>query len=274
VDDTVVLQLDIGASSNATMLRKAMVSPMRERKTRMDANAMEPLGRALLAYFEGDREAQLVIHRDDGVDEPMPISHFFRDPSEFTEVENKAIELCSGRVLDAGAGTGLHSVVLQQKGLPVTAIDISPQAVDVMSRRGVSDAHAANIYEFEGGPFGTVLMMGHGIGMVETIDGLDRFLDHTRGLVSEGGQLLLDSRDVRRTDDPSHLAYHETNRKAGRYIGEIRLHLSFREVPGPRCGWLHVDAETLAERGIANGWTSEVVLEEEDCHYLARLRKR
>jgi SAM-dependent methyltransferase len=235
---------------------------------------MEPQGRALLAYFEGDLDAKLVIHRDDGVDEPMPVSHFFRDPSEFTEIENKAIELCFGRVLDAGAGTGLHSLVLQQQGTQVTAIDISPQAVDVMSRRGMSDAHAADIFEFEGGPFGTVLMMGHGIGMVETVAGLDRFLDHTRRLVSEKGQILLDSCDVRRTDDPSHLAYHEANRQAGRYIGEIRLHLSFQGVPGPPCGWIHVDAETLGARGKTFGWTCEMMVQEEDGHYLARLTKR
>ena len=106
-----------------------------------------------------------------------------------------------------------------------------------------------------------------------TINGLARFLDQTRGLVSENGQILLDSRDVRRTDDPSHLAYHEANRKAGRYIGEIRLHLSFRGVPGPPCGWLHVDAETLEQQALATGWTSEVILQQEDGHYLARLTK-
>ena len=92
-----------------------------------------------LGDFEGDLDAKLVIHRDDDVDEPMPVSHFFRDPSAFTEVENEAIDFCSGHVLEAGAGTGLHSLVLQQKGLPVTAVDISSQAVAFMSLLGVAN---------------------------------------------------------------------------------------------------------------------------------------
>jgi hypothetical protein len=55
-------------------------------------------------------------------------------------------------------------------------------------------------------PFHTILMMGHGIGMVETIAGLHRFLNHARGLVSEDGQVLLDSGDVRVRDNAAHLA--------------------------------------------------------------------
>ncbi|MHC4405894.1 MAG: hypothetical protein ACYTG0_40135, partial [Planctomycetota bacterium] len=109
---------------------------------------------------------------------------------------------------------------------------------------------------------------------VETIAGLDRFLAHAHGLVSENGQILLDSGDVRLTDDPRHLAYHEANRQAGRYVGEIRLQLGFQGTKGPPCGWLHVDPETLKERAELADWRSEVVLQEESGQYLARLMKR
>ena len=120
---------------------------------------------------------------------------------------------------------------------------------------------------------GRDLLMGHGIGMVETINGLDRFLVHVRGLVPAEGQILLDSQDVRLADDASHLAYHEANRRAGRYFGEIRLQLGFRGKKGSHCGWLHVDAETLHERAAATAWRAEVILHEETGHYLARLTK-
>ena len=60
----------------------------------MDPKAMEPQGLALRAYDEGDLDVELVIHRDDGLDAPMRVSHFFRDPSEFTGIETRAIDLC------------------------------------------------------------------------------------------------------------------------------------------------------------------------------------
>jgi hypothetical protein len=56
------------------------------------------------------------------------------------------------------------------------AIDIDAQAATIMAWRGVKEGHCADILTFDGGPFDTILMMGHGIGMVETVAGLDRFL--------------------------------------------------------------------------------------------------
>jgi SAM-dependent methyltransferase len=239
----------------------------------MDPKAMQPYGAALLAYLEGDAGAALILRRDDGQEAPMPVSHFFREPSAFTPVENAAIRHCIGRVLDVGAGTGLHSLVLQQKGLRVTAIDVSAQAVAVMTRRGVKDVHCADLFTYEGGPFDTVLMMGHGIGTVETIAGLDRFLAHARGFLAEGGQVLLDSLDVRGTADPTNLAYQEANRRAGRYVGEIRLQLEYQGEKGPYCGWLHVDATTLKEHAGGAGWGCDVIAEQDGGDYLARLTK-
>ena len=240
----------------------------------MDPSAMDPYGKALLAYFEGDAAAELIIHRDDGQKSPLPVSFFFRDASEFTPIENAAMDRCTGHVLDVGAGTGLHSLVLQRKGSPVTAIDISPHAVNIMRQRGVRDVQCGDILEYDGERFDTLLMLGHGIGAVETMAGLDRFLDHAHGLLSENGQMLLDSLDVRVTDDPGNLAYHEANREAGRYVGETRLRFEFRGEEGLYCGWLHVDAETLKEYAALNGWRSEVVHREDGGDHLTRLTKQ
>ena len=239
----------------------------------MNPQAMDLFGRALRAYIEGDAGAELTIRRDDGQESALPVSFFFRERSEFTPLENAAIDSCRERVLDIGAGTGLHSLVLQQRGLPVTAIDISPHAVDVMKQRGVREVHCADVLEFQGRGFDTLLMLGHGIGMVETIAGLDRFLAHARRLQSDDGQLLLDSLDVRMTDDPGNLAYHEANRQAGRYIGEIRMQLEFQGEKGLHHGWLQVDPETLQERAELAGWKREVVHQDKAGNYLARLTR-
>jgi hypothetical protein len=78
---------------------------------------------------------------------------------------------------------------------------------------------------------------------------------------------------VRATSEPGNLAYQEANRQAGRYIGEIRIQLGYRDEQGPLCGWLHVDPETLTEHAGNAGWQFEVLVQEGTGDYLARLRK-
>ena len=224
----------------------------------MDPKSLDPYGAALWAYFRGDSDAELVVRRDDGQEGRLPVSHFYRGPAEFTDLEQAAIERCLAPVLDVGAGTGLHSLVLQHNGLLVTAVDINPQAVSIMSGRGVTDARCVDLFRYDGGPYQTLLMLGHGIGMVETLVGLDRFLTHAHGLLTDNGQILLDSMDVQATADPKNLAYLESNRHAGRYVGETRVQFEHAGKNGPYCGWLHVDPATLNERAITSGWTAEV----------------
>lgn len=116
-------------------------------------------------------------------------------------------------------------------------------------------------------------MLGHGIGMVETIDGLDRFLSHARGLLSESGQILVDSLDVTATADPRNLAYLEANRQAGRYAGETRVQFEYGGEKGPYCGWLHVDPATLAEHAVDRGWACQVIVVQDSGDCLAKLVK-
>jgi SAM-dependent methyltransferase len=237
----------------------------------MNPDAMTPYGLALLAHFQGQTAAELTIRRDDGVEAPLAVKHYFRAEAEFTRIEFEALRHSRGNVLDIGAGTGSHSLALQSESLPVTAIDISPHAAAIMAERGVRSAHQADVFTYRGGPFDTLLLLGHGIGMVEDLAGLDRFLIHARTLARNDGQLLLDSLDVGRSLDPMNLAYHEANRRAGRYIGEIRMQIEFLGKPGPFCGWLQVDSRTLAEHADRAGWRCETILEAENGEYLARL---
>ncbi|MBN2084622.1 MAG: methyltransferase domain-containing protein [Anaerolineales bacterium] len=237
----------------------------------MDSKSMDPYGQALLDFHNGGPSATITVHRDDGYVSPLPAAVFFRKPAGFSDIEKDAIELCTGDVLDIGAGTGCHSLALQERGANILAIEISPQAAEIMKQRGVAKTRLVNVYELHGGPYDTLLMMMHGIGMVETLSGLDRFLRHARTLVKEDGRLLLDSLDVRRTDDPKHRAYQEANRRAGRYFGEIRMQFEYKGVRGPLFGWLHVDAETLADHAGPAGWECRIIRQQEDGNYLAQL---
>ncbi len=97
----------------------------------MNPDAMAPYGQSLLDYLAGDTSASIVVRRDDGYTDDQPASEFFRSPSDFSAIEQKALKLCRGRVLDVGAGGECHSLVLQERGTDVLAIDVSPP-----SRRG------------------------------------------------------------------------------------------------------------------------------------------
>ena len=54
----------------------------------------------------------------------LPVNIFFRDSSQFTPINNTAMDYCKGRILDVGGGTGLHNLVLQQKGFSPIMQDV------------------------------------------------------------------------------------------------------------------------------------------------------
>jgi SAM-dependent methyltransferase len=239
----------------------------------MNARAMHPHGQAMLAFHAGDHAAELAVERDDGYRDHLPVSHFFRTSEEFFPLERIALDRCGDTVLDIGAGSGLHTLALQERGAEVTALDICPEAVEIMRGRGVRDARVGDVFAFDGGPYDTLLLLGHGIGMVEDLEGLKRFLPHARRLTTAQGRVLVHSIDVRDTEDPLHLAYHAANREAGRYVGETRLRFAFGMDVGPWCGWLHVDPETLGGHSGAEGWAMEIAAQPGGGEYLAQLTR-
>jgi 2-polyprenyl-3-methyl-5-hydroxy-6-metoxy-1,4-benzoquinol methylase len=237
----------------------------------MNPQAMYLHGNALQDYYNGETTAQIIIRRDDGFETTLPVSIFFRTQIEFFPIEVLALKHCYGHVLDIGAGSGYHSLVLQTEGLKVTAIDICSQSVNIMKKSGVRDVYCKDIMHLNAGQFDTLLILGHGIGMVESIKGLKNFLSHKHQIVKQGGQIILNSLDVSRTTDQHNLKYHEANRNMGRYIGEIRMQFEYKGQKGPFFKWLHVDPKNLTELAKRTNWNSEIIHEEKNGEYLACL---
>ena len=234
-------------------------------------DAMKSFGKALIDYARGNTSAEIILEREDSLKESLPMAVFFRTPSEFTLLENAALDLCMGRVLDIGAGAGIHTLELQNRGFKVSAMDISPDAVSVMSMRGVREALCADIFHFQCEPYDTLLLLGHGIGMAGDLKGVDDFLSGIKKHLKSNGQILLHSLDVTKTEDPRHLDYHEMNVKAYRYIGEIRLRIRYQRHLGPLYSWIQLDPETLQAHAKDAGWRTEVIVQEKGGDYLARL---
>lgn len=239
----------------------------------MSASTYAPLGKALLAYWRGDAGAAYTYERDDGFKERHLVADYFRSPSEFSSLEKRALDLCDGHVLEAGAGAGSHALFLQERGFKVVANDIAHGAVEVMSARGLREVHSGPISDMPPGAFDTLLLLGRAIGLVEDLEGLQNFLRKSRTLVKSSGQVLLTSLDMTCSDDPRLQAYQQRNAAEKRYPGEIRFRLRYAGLVSDWIRWLHVDPDTLARCALREGWVPETVGAESDGNYLARLTR-
>jgi SAM-dependent methyltransferase len=230
--------------------------------------AYDPHGAALLDCFRGNTAATLICHQD-GERDDVPAAFWLRD--EIDPLEALGLDLCRGRVLDVGAGAGVHALALQRRGLDVTAIDISPTCVEVMRERGVRDALAIDMFALEGRRFDTVLCLCNGLDKVGTLDALPRFLERARSLLAPDGQLIADSFDVRVGADAARLEALSRRSDAGRYFGELDLRFEYAGQSGPEFSVLQVDFDTLSRIAAQAGLTCERV-SGQGGHYLARAR--
>ena len=224
------------------------------------------------AYHSGRHDVTIVVYDDYERDE-APLFYFFREPDQFPPIEQIALDHCRGRVLDVGAGSGCHSLELQRRGLQVTAIEILPGLVNILRERGVRDVRQATWMDLQvGEPFDTMLMMMNGIGLAETLAGLDRFFRDAGRLLQPDGQVLADSTDVRVKMDPEARRTGRLERPDGRYIGELHFQLEFEGSKGPPFGQLYIDPETLRQKAKAGGWGFEILREPDEYgNYLVRL---
>jgi SAM-dependent methyltransferase len=239
----------------------------------VDLSAWEPYQAAMWAYHRGDHDAVIVVYDDFERDE-VPVSYFFRSPEQFPDAERLALDLCRGRVLDVGAGSGCHALALQDQGLEVTAIEVLPDLVDILRERGVRDARKASWMDVDAGQFDTVLLMMNGLGLAESLSGLPSLLRAAGRLVRPGGQVLADSTDVRVHMDREAGRTGAFERSDGRYVGDLHFQLEFEGRKGPPFGQLYVDPETLGRCAGNEGWRSEIVQPPDKYgHYLVRLTR-
>jgi SAM-dependent methyltransferase len=238
----------------------------------LNLEAWRPYEAAMSAHHRGRHDATIVVYDDYERDE-APLSYFFREADHFPPLELMALDQCRGRVLDVGAGSGCHSLALQQRGLSVTAIEILPGLIDILRQRGVRDVRQATWMDLKPEqPFDTLLMMMNGLGLAETLAGLDLFFRDARRLLKSDGQVLADSTDVRVRMDPEAGRKGTLTRPDGRYIGELHFQLEFEGRKGPPFGQLYVDPETLNRIAAAGGWGCEILRQPDEYgNYLVRL---
>jgi SAM-dependent methyltransferase len=229
-------------------------------------DAYSPHGDALMDCYRGNASAMLICHQD-GARDDVPASFWLRE--ELDPLELRALDLCRGRVLDVGAGAGLHALELQRRGIDVTAIDIAPECVTIMLERGVREAEMADPYAFYGGPFDTIVCLCNGLDKVGRLADLPRFLARMRTLLAPGGKLVADAFDLRFGADGPRLAELAQKEEAGRSFDEADLQFEYKGMRGAPFSVLHVDYETLSRIAGRLGWRCEAIARDGG-HYLAR----
>lgn len=231
----------------------------------------DPMGAAIADYHHRGKASKLRVFSSFFDEDEIPVSQLFRSLEEMPPLEQTALQLASGKILDCGAGSGCHSLALQAMGKEVHAIDISPLSVEVMQQRGVTKATHTNLFDIHFvEKFDTILMLMNGSGIIGKLNRMPLFFDKMKQLLNPGGCIYMDSSDLR------YLFEEEDGSMeidlADDYYGEIDFQMQYKQIKGDPFDWLYIDFQTLSLYAAQNGFTAELIQEGEHYDYLARLR--
>jgi SAM-dependent methyltransferase len=226
-------------------------------------------GQAILDYQT--QNACEDLRTETSISEPdnMAVAYLFRTFAEMPKLEQIALELCRGKILDVGCGAGSHSLYLQEKGFDVTAIDISPNAIQACQLRGVYNAKVQNILDLENQKFDTILLLMNGTGIFGTLQETSKYLQKLKALLNPNGQILIDSSDIIYMFDED-----DEGAKwipADGYYGELTFTISYKNQTEKPFPWLYLDYNTLQNACNNNGLQCKMIQEGEHFDYLAKL---
>ena len=227
------------------------------------------MGRAIWDYFYQENPEDLQTETSISELDDLPVSYLFRNYKEMNALEKKALDLSFGKVLDVGAGAGSHSLYLQNKrNLDVAALDISPKSIEICKARGVKNAVCEDFLKFSNDKFDTILLLMNGTGIFQSLKNVDQYLQKLKNLISENGQILIDSTDILymydQDDDGGVLV------PATGYYGELDYYIHYKGESELPMKWLYLDFNTLKNAAIANGFKIQKIKQLDDS-YLAKL---
>ncbi|HLF52974.1 SAM-dependent methyltransferase [Flavobacterium sp.] len=228
-------------------------------------------GKAILDYQTNNSPEDLITETTISEEDEMSVAYLFRSFSEMPQLEQKALELAKGKVLDVGCGAGSHGLYLQnEKGLEVIAIDISENAIKACQLRGLTNAKVVNILDLDvNEKFDTILLLMNGTGIFGKLKNVSQYFQKLKSLLNENGQILIDSSDI--------IYMFDEDEDGGKWIsgddyyGELEFTLTYKGEKEASFPWLYLDYNTLQNAAHANGLECELVLEGEHYDYLAKL---
>jgi SAM-dependent methyltransferase len=228
-------------------------------------------GKAILDYQTNNSPEDLITETSISEADEMSVAYLFRSYAEMPKLEQKALQLAKGKVLDVGCGAGSHSLYLQNElNLDVTAIDISANAIKACELRGLKKAKVQDIMQLDGEKYDTILLLMNGAGMCGKLKNIPNFLQKLKSLVTDDGQILVDSSDI--------IYMFDEDEDGGKWIptdvdyyGEVIFDIEYKGEKEASFDWMYIDYNTLQNAAVANGLQCELILEGEHFDYLARL---
>jgi ubiquinone/menaquinone biosynthesis C-methylase UbiE len=232
------------------------------------AKEADIFGAALQDFIDNKYTEDIVVHSSIAEDDVIPIPYLFRPFDEMPVIEQRALSLSKGTILDIGSGAGSHSLWLQEQGLDVTGIDISEGAITLSRKRGLKNAVHSNILEHKD-TYDTLLLLMNGTGIFERISKIDDYLKHLKTLLNKDGQILIDGSDIAfMFEDEDGGFWMDTHRD---YYGEVTYSMSYKGEQSSSFDWLYLDYERLAWYAQKNELNCELILEGDHYEYLAKL---
>ncbi len=237
----------------------------------------DPMGAAILDFQKKGKASKLHVLSSMFEEDEMPVKHLFRNYKEMPKLEQKALDLAKGKVLDVGAGAGCHALALQEKmeNVPkaitsVKAIDISPLSVEAMKSRGIQNVECINLFNpLLCNGFDTILLLMNGTGIAGKIANLPTLFHRLKSLLNPNGQILIDSSDLKYIYENENGSFDiDLN---GPYYGEVDYQMVYEKTEGEPFDWLYVDFPLLKSIAESCGLEGELIAEGEHYDYLARL---
>ena len=226
------------------------------------------LGKALLDYHHGSYTGDIRTETDISEEDILPLPYLFRSYDEMPTIEQKALQLTKGKTLDVGCGSGCHSLYLQKNDVDVTAIDISEGAIKVCQLQGLQNSKCIDLLNISE-KYDTILLLMNGTGIFQKMELVPQYLSHLRSLLYLGGQILIDSCDLKymydTSEDGSILV------PAGRYYGELNFTVHYKGETSTPFPWLYIDKVRFANLCHESQLNFELIEEDENHQYLARL---
>lgn len=230
----------------------------------------DPMGAAIADYFEHRKADRLRVFSSQFDEDEISVKELFRSARQMPILERTALEMATGKILDVGAGSGCHSLALQEAGKEVHAIDISPLSVEVIKKRGIRNVTHTNLFDERFcNSYDTILMLMNGAGIIGKLENLPAFFQKMKQLLNHGGYILMDSSDLRylfEEEDGSFVID-----LAGDYYGEVDFQMQYKDIKGDSFDWLYIDFQTLSLYAAENGFKAELIKEGKHYDYLAKL---